>query len=139
MFNFDWKVYSALALVLFLMALPVLHRKLYGAVPEIDASKLLQTENNFRLIDLRSAKDYQASHIENAVNIPCTGIGQHQQKLHELIIDNDSKKQTVLVCETDLLSTRLGKKLIDMGCENIYILKGGFNYWKRKRLPLIQP
>ena len=138
MFEFDWKVYAALVFVLILMALPVLHRKLYGQVPEIHANELFRPDKNYRLIDLRPADAFQISHIEHAVNMPCSQMDQCKQQAFDLIASNDFDSPVVLVCDTDLLSTKLSKQLIDMGCENVFILKGGFNFWKRKRLPLIK-
>ena len=137
-FDFDWKIYTALAFVLLLMALPIVHRKLYGQVAEKDANELLQSDHNYKLIDLRTKKDFLTSHIEQAVNIPCKNTGQCKQQIFELLSNADPHQATVLICDTDLVSTKLAKKLGDMGCKNIFILKGGFNFWKRKQLPLIK-
>ena len=136
MFDFDWKIYAALALVFFLMALPVLHRKLYGKVPEMNADDLLQLNQNYQLIDIRPEKAFHESHIENAISMPCTKFENCKQQIFQLVSSNDQTNPVVLVCDTDLISTRMAKKLIDMELENIFILKGGFNFWKRKRLPL---
>ena len=135
MFEFDWKVYAALAFVLFLMALPILHRRLYGKVPEINANELLQFDNRIRLIDLRLEKNFKISHIEQSINIPCTQFNQCKKQVLELVNSSDQDQTTVLICDTDLVSTKLAKKLIDAGCQDIFILKGGLNFWKRKQLP----
>ena len=136
MFDFDWKVYSALAFVLVLMALPDLHRRLYGKVAEINANDVLQENRKFTIVDLRLEKDYRVSHIENAINIPSTKFEKCKQQVGDLACADNGNKTIVLVCDTDLVSTKLAKKLNDMGSNNIFILKGGFNFWKRKHLPV---
>ena len=135
-FDFDWKIYTALAFVFFLMALPMLHRRFYGQVAEKNPNDLLAPNHNYRLIDLRSEKDFQASHIEQAINIPCSNTAQCKQKIFDLLSSTNLEQSTVLICDTDLVSTKMAKKLRDMGCNNVFMLKGGLNYWKRKQLPL---
>ena len=137
MFDFDWKIYTAFAFVLLLMALPILHRKFYGKVPEINVNDLLQASKNYRLIDLRLENEFRLSHIKHAVNIPCIKFEQCKQQVIELLSSGDQSLSTIIICDTDLVSTKLAKKLNDEGCKNIFILKGGLNFWKRKQLPLV--
>lgn len=141
MLEIDWKIIAALAFTLMLMALPVLHRKFYGRVPVLDAGKLLAMVNsgkNFRLIDLRPSKAFQTAHIHSAINIPCSRIQTCLPEILELRKHTASDIPLILVCESDLSSTRLCKSLINAGCENLFVLKGGFNYWKRKRLETVR-
>ena len=84
MFDFDWKVYAALVLVLSLMALPLVHRKFYGNIPVKNPNDLLQRDHNFTVIDLRPQKDFQTSHIETAINIPYSRTDRCKQQILSL-------------------------------------------------------
>ena len=141
MFDFDWKVYCAFALVLFLMALPVLRRKFYGQIAHKDANELLnllRSDQAPLLIDIRSAKAFDIAHIPHAINIPCNTPKLCLDKVLENIQSKPEQNPVVLICESDLASSSLYKQLLLAGVNNIYVLTGGFNYWKRKGLQVIR-
>ena len=140
MIDLDWKIIAALGFTLALMALPIVHRKYYGQIPEIDAGKLLELLDNskpLQIIDLRSSTVGQSAHSQGAVNLPCSVFQSCLDELLELQKDRDGETPLILVCGSDLTSIRLCRKLLDAGCENLFVLKGGFNYWKRKRLETV--
>lgn len=134
MFDFDWKVYSAFILVLLLMALPALRRKLLGQIAKMDAGDLaeqLSSENAPILIDLRAAKVFSYGHIKNAINIPCDETNSCLDKVLDRLQSKPRHTQVILICESDLASSRLYQRLLKSGADNVFVLTGGFNNWKR--------
>ncbi|NPA44562.1 MAG: rhodanese-like domain-containing protein [Chlorobi bacterium] len=80
----------------------------------------------YRFIDLRSAKDYQISHLEGAINIPISKILDFK---YRDIVNQDEKINVLYysdqggACAPWMILTQLGYK-------NNYILGGGYDYVK---------
>ena len=72
-----------LALVLFLMALPILSRRLKGKVTYTTTGELniLQAQGKpVVIIDIRQVKDFAQGHIEGAVNIQIGPLKEKNRK-----------------------------------------------------------
>jgi rhodanese-related sulfurtransferase len=132
MFNLDPYLLLPLALVLFLMALPILSRKIHGPVTYILANQLLQrlkSGEELTLIDLRSKKQFENRHIEGSVNISAREV---EQKLGREAASPDIIEQAmVIICASDLHSVKLAAKLGKKGFSGVMVLKGGLYKWKR--------
>ncbi|MGD8970034.1 MAG: rhodanese-like domain-containing protein [Desulfobacterales bacterium] len=117
-----------------------------GAVNEPDGSNAIgdiSIEEAVRLfeegvalfVDARSETDYQAGHIEGAVNIPDLDFENHIGSFLE-----KTAAETVLItyCEGEscALSKSLAEKLSLAGFENIFHLKNGWGQWKERGLPI---
>lgn len=78
----------------------------------------------FRLVDVNEPEYYNDAHIKEAINAPA-------QKLESESKSWDKNDNIVIYC-TDYLcseSTRLAKKLIASGFNNISVYKGGTHEW----------
>lgn len=132
MLNLDPYLLLPLALVLFLMALPILSRKIHGPVSYILANELLQRlkgGEDLALIDLRPKKQFDKRHIDGSVNLSAQ---EAEQRLGGEAASQDIKDQTmVIVCASDLQSVKLAGKLGKKGFTGIMVLKGGLYKWKR--------
>ena len=77
------------------------------------------------LIDVRTVKEYQHSHIKGAIHIPSGflefEIENHLQGSHDSTI--------IVVCAAGMRSLQAAKVLKDMGISNPLNLKGGMNAW----------
>jgi len=139
MLDLDPYLLLPLALVLFLMALPILSRKFYGTVTYILADELLQrsrNEQDIAILDLRASKEFNVGHIEGAVNVTTAEaqqlLGGGEAKMAEF-----RGRPLVFVCASDLDSTRLVGKLAKKGLTGAMVLKGGMFKWKRDHLPVV--
>ena len=84
-------------------------------------------EGSFKIIDLRSGKDFSEGHIAGATNI----------KLGELFdyiksIDVASFKKIVMVCYTGQTASYASSALQMMGYNNVYAMKWGMSAWNKK-------
>jgi len=138
MLDLDLYLLIPLALVLGLMALPILMRRRHGTVLFVEPGTLMQemkSSTSPYVFDIRPNKNYAAGHIPGATNL-------YSQKLESLIDQEESpvsgtkSEPVVLVCQSDLESIKMWKKLNDKGWENIRVLKGGMYKWKRSSLPV---
>ncbi|MEX2353299.1 MAG: rhodanese-like domain-containing protein [Gammaproteobacteria bacterium] len=83
------------------------------------------------VIDVRSAEDYQAGHIMDAVNIP---EGELQNRKKE--IEKYRKKPVVVYCQNGTTSNRAVRLLKADGFPDVSGLKGGLMSWQKAGMPL---
>ena len=92
----------------------------------------LTNQDKARLIDLRSAADFDDGHITGSINIPFANL---DDRAHE--IKQNEGISLVLICETGSQSANAGEKLQNLGHKDTLILSGGINNWRMDNLPLI--
>lgn len=95
------------------------------SVPYITV-KELQKKEGVILLDSRERKEFNVSHIKDAIN-----VGYNQFDNNE-IIDKFANKNAIIVvyCSIGVRSERIGEKLLKMGYKNVYNLYGGIFEWK---------
>jgi rhodanese-related sulfurtransferase len=95
------------------------------SVPYITVEEL-KSRAGVVLLDAREDKEFNVSHIENAISI---GFDQFDEKK---IISNIKDKNTPIVvyCSIGVRSEKIGEKLIKMGYTNVLNLYGGIFEWK---------
>lgn len=80
--------------------------------------------NGAEIIDVRSAREYNESHIEESINVPEYEIDENFEK-----IVKNKNKPIVVYCASGFRSTKAYKKLKQMGYTEVYNLYGGLeNY-----------
>ena len=77
------------------------------------------------LIDVREQDEYNQEHLDGAINISYTIIGD---KISEITSDLD--KKIIVYCRSGARSNKAANALIDKGYKNIYDL-GGINNCKK--------
>ena len=116
------------------MSLPVVMRRIHGKVVKVtplEISEQMKESPAPRIVDIRPAKSFADGHLPGSENLPVDDV---MSEVGEKNDDND--RSLVLVCQSDLQSTRLAAKMIRKGRQNVAVLKGGFFGWKRARLPV---
>jgi rhodanese-related sulfurtransferase len=78
----------------------------------------------YRFIDLRSAHDYQISHLKGAINIPLSKILDTKYK----DIINQDEKINVFYASDQLGACAPWMILTQLGYKNNFVLGGGFDY-----------
>lgn len=87
------------------------------------------SDASMQLVDVRTEKEYGASHIKDAQNI-CVTTSDFQDKVKTL----DKNKPVYLYCKSGARSAKAAKILTDMGFTKVYDLQGGITNWKDKGL-----
>ena len=89
-----------------------------------EATKLMETEENFILLDVRTQEEYAEKHIPGAICIPNETIGT------QMPAQLPDKDQLILVyCRSGNRSKQAAGKLAAMGYTNVTEI-GGINSWK---------
>ena len=80
------------------------------------------------IIDARYESDYEAGHLEGAINIP---VNSSTEKASEIMDKYPKDIEMVIYCQSAgcPFAQKVALKLKDIGYENIRIYKGGYNEW----------
>lgn len=94
----------------------------------LTVAELKTRRDEFTVLDVRSPKDYERGHIENALNIPLA-------KLRDEAVNFDKNKNYVVHCNKGVTGNAAQNLLINLGFENVYNLSGGYkNYAMQKNI-----
>ncbi|MBT8186990.1 MAG: rhodanese-like domain-containing protein [Croceitalea sp.] len=80
-----------------------------------------------QLVDVRTAREFQAGHIKGAKNIDLFQFGSFNAAFEIF----DKSKPLYLYCQSGNRSQKAAKKLKAAGFDEIYDLKGGYSNWIR--------
>ncbi len=95
----------------------------YRQISMEDAVTMMAEEENYIILDVRTAAEYAEKHIPEAINIPNESIGSEE------ISDLPDKEQLILVyCRSGNRSKQASEKLVALGYTNI-VEFGGINDW----------
>ncbi len=95
----------------------------YYQIDQIKGKELMDTEENYIILDVRTEEEYKEQHIKNAILIPHTEIEQRAEK------ELTDKNQLILVyCRSGNRSKTASKILAELGYTNVMEF-GGINSW----------
>lgn len=96
----------------------------YEQISQKEAKELIESEENYIILDVRTLEEYEAGHIEGAICIPNETIDVAEPK------ELSDKEQLILVyCRSGNRSKQAAEKLAAMGYTNVKEF-GGINTWK---------
>lgn len=128
--NLIW--FAALVLIANLIILSYIQGRVKGA-GSVSALELPQLQRGGKsvIIDVNDSKDFAISHIPNALNFPLDSIGDDNKALLK-----HKKKTVIIACQTGGKSNKAAKSLINMGFEDVHVLRGGLVSWTKENLPV---
>ena len=96
----------------------------YKQITMSEAVKMMETENNYIILDVRRADEFAEGHIPSAINVANEVIGTEE------IPELTDKSQLILVyCRSGRRSKEASEKLVKLGYTNI-VEFGGILDWK---------
>ena len=96
----------------------------YKQITMSEAVKMMETEKNYIILDVRRADEFAEGHIPGAINVPNEEIGTAE------IAELPDKSQLILVyCRSGRRSKEAAEKLVALGYTNI-VEFGGILDWK---------
>ncbi|MDV7138349.1 rhodanese-like domain-containing protein [Maribacter sp. TH_r10] len=94
-------------------------------VLDAKAFKSAVKNKKVQLVDVRTPGEYRAGHIGKAVNIDLFQRQSFRSSFEKL----DKGKPVYLYCRSGARSRKAARKVLDMGFEKVYDLKGGYMQW----------
>ena len=89
------------------------------------AFKMVIQQKNIQLVDVRTPREFKAGHINKAINIDLFQPSNFKLAFEKL----NKNKPVYLYCRSGSRSKKAAQKVLDMGFEKVYDLKGGFMHW----------
>lgn len=88
---------------------------------------------NAIVLDVRTTNEFNAGHIENAVNIDF-----YSADFINEVVKLDKSKTLLIHCASGGRSAKAMKNLSGKGFNTMYNMLGGFGAWKQNNLPFIK-
>ena len=96
----------------------------YKSISMSEAENMMKNEENYIILDVRTAEEYKEGHIPNAINVANETIGEDE------IAELPDKDQLIMVyCRSGRRSKLAASKLVKLGYTNIVEI-GGIIDWK---------
>jgi rhodanese-related sulfurtransferase len=89
------------------------------------AFKEVIQQRNIQLVDVRTPREFNSGHINKAINIDLFQASNFKFAFEKL----DRKRPLYLYCRSGSRSKKAAQKVLDMGFEKVYDLKGGYMHW----------
>lgn len=93
--------------------------------------KLMETEKNLVLIDVREVSLFKEGHLKNALNIPLANLEQRKKEI-------PMGRKIVLYDENGMLAFKAAVKFFDMGIFNTATLSDGLRAWREKKYEIVK-
>ncbi|CAL2102451.1 Rhodanese [Tenacibaculum sp. 190130A14a] len=103
------------------------------SVPYISITEL-QNENNVILLDAREPKEFEISHLKNAI---CVGYDFFNLEKTLKKLPQNKNTKIVVYCSLGIRSEDIAEKLQKQGYTNIFNLYGGIFEWKNQNNTLV--
>ena len=94
------------------------HKKFKRNIKEITFQEI--NTNEYKIIDVRSRREYAENHLNTAINVPLPEIKTNIEKYIK-----DKNKKILIYCQTGVRSKKASEILENLGYTNVYNLKGG--------------
>ena len=101
-------------------------------ITRLGLENLIESGENFKLVDVLSEEHYQKEHLQGAINLPADQI-EHRAGV---VLD---KEDTIIVycagfeCQA---SAEAADRLTSLGFKNVLRYEGGIKDWKEANLPI---
>lgn len=92
---------------------------------------LIATGDGPRLLDVRTAGEFQTGHIPGAYNVPLDTLREHRMELGRHL-----DEEVVLVCRSGARATQAEEALAEAGLPNLRVLDGGMMAWESSGAPV---
>ena len=99
------------------------------------ADLIIKKDPSIQLIDVRNQSDFEKFHLPDAINIPLNEL--YSEKFEEVFAQEIKKNIIYSNGTVDANSAWMLLKL--KGYNNIFVMKGGANYWYETQLSPIKP
>jgi rhodanese-related sulfurtransferase len=105
-----------------------IQRQMTISVEEVN--KLMQSNENFHLIDVRETEEWSAANIEGSQLLT-------RELVKEMVTDWSKDEKIVFFCHTGNRSMEAASYFIEQGFTSVHSMDGGIDLWSRKIDPAV--
>ncbi|HHX35427.1 MAG TPA: rhodanese-like domain-containing protein [Gammaproteobacteria bacterium] len=104
----------------------------FGRVPEISPEAFNEQLKDFQIIDVRTPREFEQSHIQGAINLPITQFSK--KAIHRLSLDQS--RPVITICLSAHRSIPATRRLRQLGYD-VKQLQGGMKAWWSRGYPIV--
>ncbi len=97
-------------------------------VIDMDTFKTEVIGKDVQLLDVRTEREYNQGHIDDAINIDILHLYTFKKEVKKL----DKSKPVYIYCQVGGRSKQAGKELETLGFQTIYDYSGGYSEWNNQ-------
>lgn len=97
-----------------------------------DSHELVSKDQRVKLLDVRSALEFNETHLKDSINIPIDMLGL---KINNL---SQSNQSYIVFCRTGNRSPMAADMLLQSGVHSVKVMEGGITRWQKERLPIVK-
>jgi rhodanese-related sulfurtransferase len=127
-----WIMSSGLFIVILLLIQDFIESafRKHKLVSPTEAVRLMDDDNTV-VIDVREPHEFSEGHISNALHIP---LGKLEERVYEL--ESHKQHPIIVTCQSGTRSSAACKKLVGLGFNEVFEIKGGMLAWGDDKLPI---
>ena len=96
----------------------------------LQLTTVLKDDPSVRLLDVRTASEFENAHISGAYNVPLDQLNEHAREVRA------ARGPVVLICQSGQRAQRAESVLRGAGMANVHVLDGGMTDWLARQLPV---
>jgi rhodanese-related sulfurtransferase len=96
----------------------------------LELSNLLNSAPSPRLLDVRTASEFENAHLAGAYNVPLDQLSEHAAEVRA------ARGAVVLICQSGQRAQRAESLLRAAGMAHVHVLDGGMAAWQARGLPV---
>ncbi len=95
-----------------------------------EAEKILKTDPQAKILDVRAAAEISQLHIEHSFNVP---IDQISARMAEI---SGTRNNFLVLCHSGNRAAMAADMLMQAGIHNVKVIQGGIAQWQKDKLPV---
>lgn len=99
----------------------------YKNISCTQAERMIKTNNNILILDVRIPEEFMRGHIPNAINIPVDDMKYNMSTLNYY-----RQSEIIVYCASGIRSKSVSDFLVKNRFSKVYNLNGGISYYKGK-------
>lgn len=102
-----------------------------GTVDAVELRGLVQ-DNGVRLLDVRTAAEFETAHISGSYHVPLATLSEHCPDICR------SDASVVVICQSGARASQAAEKLASSGLDGVRVLDGGISSWMNIGAPVVR-
>lgn len=98
-----------------------------------EAETLINNNDNFTIIDVRTPDEYASGHLTKAIN-----LDYRSQTFNDELGKLDKNKTYLIYCQSGNRSQKALDVMKELGFKKVYNMSGGISQWSADGLPVVR-
>lgn len=115
------------------VGISIVHAQQFKSVSSTEVNTLIKNDLKWKILDVRTADEFNSGHIKGAINIDIT-----QENAFSVIDKLDHNGKYIVHCHNNRRSKLAVDHMVHNGFKMVYQMSDGISGWKDHHLPLVK-